>query len=339
MEVAIKAGNKRNTICRNLPALGGPRSGERSRVARMEPLISRNCLVKLLPNYDRLFGDLPNMVDIQIFTITCYAAIFDPGIMVKGERHSMSTSEKQTHKVQVPPVLAGVPVAVVNAIDLTSLLLDTASLLSPPTDVGVAIAFGSIETYLDAAKRQQRRIRRARSTFLIRIRSGRPKRDNLFNEVHFYLICWARIAKLGTFIRDKTRFRQVGLVMRRYHSELQKRVDCRDHLEHFEERLPGGSKQSKLQHPNDLLNMANEHVTYGGRKLDVGPASIRLLKTIVSELRRAILFDAIEGLAMEDSQRLEDLLQCAQSDMQIRKIMKATRAEWKDMVPQKDAGH
>lgn len=251
----------------------------------------------------------------------------------------MSTSEIQTHGIQVPRVLAGVPIAVVNCIDLTRLLLDAAPLLNPPADVGLAIAFGSIETYLDAAKRQQQRIRRARSTFLTRIRSGRPKRDNLFNEVHFYLICWARIAKLGSFIRDKTRFRQVGLVMRRYHSELKKRIDCRDHLEHFEERLPGGVKQNKLQQPNDLLNMVNEHVTYGGRKLDVGPASILLLKTIVSELRRAILFDAIEVLATKDSQRLGHLLRRAQSDIQIRKIMKATRAEWKDIGPQKDVGH
>lgn len=250
----------------------------------------------------------------------------------------MSTSEKQTHIVHVPPGLAGVPMAVVNAIDFTSLLLATASLLNPPTDVGLAIGFGSIETYLDAAKRQQQRIKQARSIFLTRSRSGSLKRNNLFNEVHFYLICWARIAKLGSFIRDKTRFRHVGLVMRHYHSELQKRIDCRDHLEHFEERLPGGGKQSKLQQPNDLLNMVNDHVTYGGRKVDVGPASILLLKTIVSELRRAILFDAIEALATKDSQRLGSLLQRAQSEIQMRKIMKATRAEWKDMVPQKDTG-
>jgi hypothetical protein len=229
----------------------------------------------------------------------------------------------------IPPVLAKVPQAVIRSVDLTELLMSTVPLLNPPTDIGPVIALGSVETYLDAARRQQQCIKRARSSFLKRIRSGRQKRDNLFNEVHFYLICWTRIAKLGCFIRDKTRFKHVGLVLRRHHSELQKRIDCRDHLEHFEERLPGGGKQNKLLAPNDLLNMMNEHVTYGGRKLDVGPASMILLQNIVAELRAAILFDAVEALWAVDSERLKDIVQRAASKIQIAKILKTSRKGYK----------
>lgn len=236
----------------------------------------------------------------------------------------------------VPPVLAKLPHAIIRAVDLTALLMSVVRVLNPPTDLGPVIALGSLETYLEAAKRQQRRIERARSAFLKRVGSGRHKRDNLFNEVHFYLICWARIAKLGWFIRDKTRFRHLGLVLRRYHSELQKRIDCRDHLEHFEERLPGGGKQNKLESPNDLLNMMNEHVTYGGRKLDVGPASLVLLQTIVAGLRAAILFDAVEALGTADNERLADLVQRAASNVQIARIMKATRKEWKHQDLKRD---
>jgi len=228
-------------------------------------------------------------------------------------------------QTQPPPALANVPRAIIRAVDLTMLLMNTVPLLNPPTDIGPVIALGSVETYLDAARRQQQRIKRARTAFLKRLRSGRHQHDNLFNEVHFYLICWARIAKLGWFIRDKTRFKHVGLVLRRYHSELQKRIDCRDHLEHFEERLPGGGKQSKLLVPNDLLNMMNEHVTYGGRKVDVGPASMNLLQTIVAELRAATLFDAAEALASADVDRLVDLIRQAASKIQIARIIKATR--------------
>jgi len=200
--------------------------------------------------------------------------------------------------------------------------------LNPPTDLGPIIAFNSVEAYLDAAKRQQRRIERARAAIVKGILSRRHVRGNLFNEVHFYLICWTRIAKLGRFIADKTRFKRASLVLRRYHAELKERIDCRDHLEHFEERLPGGAKQNKLRAPIDLLNMINEHVTYGGRKLDVGPASIRLLQTIVAELRAAILYDAVEALATADADRLSFLIQRAVSNIQIAKVTRAVQNTW-----------
>jgi hypothetical protein len=235
-----------------------------------------------------------------------------------------------------PPVLAKVSRAVIRALDVTDLLMNTVGALNPPTDLGPIIAFNSIEAYLDAAKRQQRRIKQARAAIVKGILSRRHVRGNLFNEVHFYLICWARIAKLGPFIADKTRFKRVGLVLRRYHAELKERIDCRDHLEHFEERLPGGAKQNKLLAPNDLLNMIDEHVTYGGRKLDVGPASIRLLQTIVAELRAAILFDAVEALATADTDRLSFLIQRAASNIQIAKVTRTVQNTWKHQDPQRD---
>jgi hypothetical protein len=227
-----------------------------------------------------------------------------------------------------PPVLAKVSRAVIRALDVTDLLMNAVGAVNPPTDLGAIIAFNSVEAYLDAAKRQQRRIERARAAIVKGILSRRHVRGNLFNEVHFYLICWARIAKLGRFIADKTRFKRVGLVLRRYHAELKERIDCRDHLEHFEERLPGGAKQNNLRAPNDLLYMINEHVTYGGRKLDVGPASIRLLQTIVAELRAAILFDAVEALATADADRLSFLIQRAVSNIQIAKVTRAVQNTW-----------
>ena len=73
------------------------------------------------------------------------------------------------------------------------------------------------------------------------------------------------------------------MVSRKYQTDLKDRKDARDHLEHFEERLPGEKNQSTLGDPNDLLNMANQYLTYGGRRIDIGPDSIRLLKTIRDE--------------------------------------------------------
>jgi hypothetical protein len=229
-----------------------------------------------------------------------------------------------------PPVLETVPKTVIRALDVTNVLMAALSAVSPPIDyAGPVIALNSVDSYLVAAKRQQRRIERAKADSFKGTRSRRRVNGNLFNDVHFYLICWTRVAKLGRFIADKTRFRRVGLVLRRYHTELRERVDCRDHLEHFEERLPGGANRKKLLVPNDLLNMLNEHITYGGRKLNVGPDSIRLLQTIVAELREAVLFDAIDILAIANVDRLSDLCSLAASDIQIAKITRAFQNKWR----------
>ena len=106
-------------------------------------------------------------------------------------------------------------------------------------------------------------------------------------------------------------------MLRAYHSELEARREARDHLEHFEDRLPGGRKQHKLAVSNDLLNMTNEFLTYGGQKLDVGPNSIRLLKEIVSQFQLAVLYDSLEALETIDKPRLVRLLNRAARDAHI----------------------
>jgi len=226
-----------------------------------------------------------------------------------------------------PPILARVPKTVIRALDVTNVLKYALAEMNFPT-ISPIIALNSIDSYLDAAKRQQRRIEQTKASPLKTIRSRRHTNWNMFNEIHFYLICWSRIAKLGRFIADKTRFKRAGLVLRRYHAELKDRVDCRDHLEHFEERLPGAVNQVKLLVPNDLLNMINDHVTYGGRKVDVGAESFHLLQAIVAELRTAILFDAIDILDTNNKDRLSDLLRQAVSVIQIAKITRAVQNEW-----------
>ena len=184
---------------------------------------------------------------------------------------------------------------------------------------GPVIALGAVESYFEAAKRQQRRIESAR-TKLLRQVAARPR--PLFDEVHFYLIGWARIAKLARFIAHSTRFRRTGLVLRRYHAELTERVDGRDHLEHFEERLPGGPGRHELAVPSDLLNMAGQFMTFGGRRIDVGPKSAELLCAIVAEFRAALLFDSVEALAAADPNRALALLRRAASRVQMARVMK-----------------
>ena len=235
-----------------------------------------------------------------------------------------------------PAVLAKAPHALIRALDIADLFMSLVGTPKARMDLGQMIAYNSIESYLEAAKRQQRRIERERAATVRAALSRKHTRGNLLNEIHFYLICWARVAKLARFIADTTRFKRVGLVLRRYHVERKDRIDCRDHLEHFEERLPGGAKQKKLLVPNDLLNMIGAHVTYGGRKLDVGAASIRLLKTIVNELRAAFLFDGIETLSIADANSLSFLIQRTASRIQIARVTRAVQKTWKQANPQRD---
>jgi hypothetical protein len=217
-----------------------------------------------------------------------------------------------------PQLLDKIPKVVIRALDPSEVLQRALSTTNHPTIYGPVIALGTLESYLDAAKRQQQRIERARST----MRMSKKTRSSLFDDVHFYLICWTRIAKLARFIRDSTKFERIKLVLRCYRVALDERIGGRDHLEHFEERLPGGSRRHELRLPQDLLNMSGDFLTYGGRKLDIGPASVRLLTRIVGEFRTALLFDSVEVLAAANVNQLSLLVQRAASHVHIAQIAK-----------------
>lgn len=216
-----------------------------------------------------------------------------------------------------PEFLSQVPKSVVRALDVSEVLRDALSSMKLPAKYNSVIALSMIESYFDAAKRQQRRIERAKASIHKSRATGVSRVRNLFYDVHFYLISWARIAKLARFIRQTTRFSRTGLVCRRYRADLDSRIEARDHLEHLEDRLSGEKYQSKLDVPNDLLNMANQYLTYGGRRLDIGPDSIRLLKTIRDEFFTAVLFDSIEAVAREDESRLSVIFKKAASKVHI----------------------
>jgi len=220
-----------------------------------------------------------------------------------------------------PSALNGIPKAVVRALDPEEALRSALDTARNPGAYGASIALGVLESYFEAAKRQRRRIDTVRGKI---VKRSTP-RPSLLDEVHFYLICWARIAKLARFIANHTRFRRTGRVLRRYHAELKQRVDARDHLEHFEERLPGGPKRQTLAVQWDLLNMAGHFLTYGGRKVDVGPDSWQLLRAIVSEFRSAVLFDSIEILATTDSRLLASFIRSAHSRVHVDPLLRRTQ--------------
>ena len=224
---------------------------------------------------------------------------------------------------QPPPFWNQVPKSLWRRLKLEDVFRDALAAKGQPDLYGLVLALYSLDSYVEAARRQQRRIKRAMAAPL---RPGARSSSSLFNDTHFYLISWSRVAKLTRFISARTRFRRVGLVLRRYRSDFKCRIDGRDHLEHFEERLPGGPKVKRLKTPNDLFSMTNHYITYGGKRLDVGPDSLKLLLTATREFRTALLYDSIQALANADGPRLRRLLdRAAAKEHHVARITKEAR--------------
>ena len=228
-----------------------------------------------------------------------------------------------------PAILDQLPRAVVRAIDVSEALRNAIFAMRLPEPNGPLIALYAVASYLNSAKRQQRRIERARKALRKPDQAQRNALENTFSDVHFYLICWSRIAKFARFIAQATRFRRARLVLRRYHRDLTERIEFRDHLEHLEERLPGGAMQHRLKNPNDILNMATEWLTCGGRKLDVGPASLHCLIMIVNEFRRAIMLDSVEFLAKVDENSFSSLVHRAANTVRIARVSRRAERMWR----------
>ncbi len=143
---------------------------------------------------------------------------------------------------------------------------------------------------------------------------------NLFDDVHFYVIGWARIGKFARFISQQTRYTQVGRVLRRFHKELDERHHLRNHLEHMEDRLPGGKEAPQMLVPDALFNMVNDKVSYERRLVDVGEESGRLLSQFLAELREAVLFDSMATLLSMNPDRLRQILADAARDAHTRRL-------------------
>jgi hypothetical protein len=233
-----------------------------------------------------------------------------------------------------PAFLVGVPKSILRKLDAAAALLDALYARNERPAIGCFIALVSITSTLSAAKVQQRRIRRARQSIWKQPGVGRRGRT-LFHDVHFYLICWARIAKLASFVARVTRFPRAKLVLKRYHSRLEQMSDFRDHLEHFEERLPGGSKHHVLKVPADLFNMAGDFATIGGERVNVGTESLRLLVAIVEEFKAAALFDALETLATADPTRVSHLVRRAALDVGMARTIKQVQKALRESSPAK----
>lgn len=162
------------------------------------------------------------------------------------------------------------------------------------------IAMMNIERYLKAARLQIRRLKGCHRTIDVRVGKLRKKFESrdftvkhnrwpmwrLFTEIHFYFICWDAIHSRINLLHTKSGFKPISLVRKTHLAELKRYSDARNHLEHYTERLPGGSR--KLQVPGDLGNLWGNLYSLGGERWDVSRKSLRRLENIVRDLRKAV---------------------------------------------------
>ncbi len=224
-----------------------------------------------------------------------------------------------------PAVVAGLPGRVMRRLDPEDALRN-AVWAQPPTPPGPYMAFADIRSTLIAAGVQQRRIARAKK--LLSAHRGRVQSRShgmLFFDVHFYVLCCARIAKQAEFLARHTRFRRVGLVLRRYHTDLRAISTFRDQLEHFEERLPGGSGHRSLRAPGDLFTISGDRASIGGDQLDIGRGGYELLKAFVTELQQAVLSDSAELLAVLDPSRLKLVIDRAALSLHVERTQRTVQ--------------
>jgi hypothetical protein len=112
------------------------------------------------------------------------------------------------------------PRAVSKQMDLTRILIDAMVSVGKQNPYRPVIALSAIESYLAAAKMQQRRIQNGKK---LRKPTTLAK---LFADTHFYLICWDKIQKLAKSIQEVFGFPTTKRVLRVYHLELKKRCDA-----------------------------------------------------------------------------------------------------------------
>lgn len=103
-------------------------------------------------------------------------------------------------------------------------------------------------------------------------------------DIHFYFTCWNTIQKMMELLKSISGFKSVGEVYKRHRWVLEHYGEARDHMEHYEERLPGGKRNRTLSNPSDLGNLSPSEYSLGGNKWNITATSLGQLEEIVSQL-------------------------------------------------------
>jgi len=157
-----------------------------------------------------------------------------------------------------------------------------------------SLAMSRIHNYLTGARSQMQRI-------WVELERVRGVGDDwsaalrqAFVDIHFYFVAWDAIGKMMHVVANSSGFDSARRVYKRHRKTIEAYRSARHHLEHFDERLPGGRKVGELSIPGDLANLSGSKYSFGGETWDIGPASLEKLTAIVEEFEREIREEGIE---------------------------------------------
>jgi hypothetical protein len=214
--------------------------------------------------------------------------------------------------------------AAISVVDLLSYLVTGDKFVS------VSLSLTIIEKYLAEAGHLQRRLTRARRAGAgamtdTTTRGGRRGRPFPFAAIHFYANCWTIIRSHLGIIRDVTGLLAVGRALRPHNKVFSAYNDIRNHYEHFADRLPGQKRQARLRDRADLGNLVWPTLTIGGDRFDVGPTSLKKLRSIVADVLGAFKHTALERLAVERPADFARVVRRAQTNLLVRRVTKDLR--------------
>jgi hypothetical protein len=145
-----------------------------------------------------------------------------------------------------------------------------------------------IKAYLDAAHTQQSLITKYRSRAIPRTEKYSANMIQAFIHVHLYFICWAAIRRMLEVLRRTSGLDGPSQIYKKYRATLESYAEARHHLEHYEERLPGGKKSQELANSYDYGNLQNGYFSLGGFRWSVNKDGLKILEAVVAELTEAI---------------------------------------------------
>ncbi len=115
-------------------------------------------------------------------------------------------------------------------------------------------------------------------------------------EAHFLFICWDAILKQIDALRENSfRLRSPKRIYKKHKRVLSTYQRARDHMEHYDERLPG-RKNSVWRSPDDRSVegsvpgvVEGQEFVFAGERWDVGATCLLQLDEIVSDLQGELL--------------------------------------------------
>ncbi len=124
------------------------------------------------------------------------------------------------------------------------------------------------------------------------LRSAKEKYRPLFIDIHFYFVAWGNIKSMMAVLARQPEFKNANIVFNSKRKIFEHYINARNTLEHFDERLPGGKKRSRVKEiqssgaePRRILKGLSKEGYYlhSDKKWDIKPTSLRKLMEIVEE--------------------------------------------------------